>query len=83
MGGGAPGLFYNWPTPSFFFCELKTLREKSMGTFSRHPEKEQEGTATSFKDTDSDLLDLPPPPTALSIPKTTKFRFTENLAECL
>lgn len=32
----------------------ETLRERSMGTFSRHPEKEQEEAATSFKDTDSD-----------------------------
>lgn len=51
---GIPGLFYNCPVPSFFFYELKTLRERSMGTFSRHPEKGQEEVATSFKDTDSD-----------------------------
>lgn len=46
------GLFYNWPVPSFFL--YKRNFERSMGTFSRHPEKEQEEAATSFKDTDSD-----------------------------
>lgn len=73
-----------YPFFLFFYYELKTLREserESTGAFSRHPEKKQEGAATSFKDTDSDELDLPllcglPPP---SIPKTTKFHFTENL----
>ena len=59
-GGGAgpvagiPGLFYNWPVPSFLSYKLETLRERSLGTFSRHPEKEQDEAATSFKDTDSD-----------------------------
>lgn len=79
---GIPGLFYNWPVLSFFYCELKTLKENLLGHFPGTLRKSKKKLPLPLKiliQTDWTFLSYVGPPPLASIPKTTEFHFTENL----